>query len=129
MVPEDLKYSAENAWCRREGENVVIGITANGVKALGDIIYVDLPDVDDDVLEEIPFGEIEGTLADVDLRCPVDGKVIEINSALVNTPELLREDPYGSGWLIKLKPDVPGSAENLLSAADYEALVNRKGGR
>jgi glycine cleavage system H protein len=129
MVPEDLKYSKENAWCRQEGENLIVGITENGVKSLGDIVYVDLPDLEDDVLKEIPFGEIEGTLGVADLKCPVDGKVVEINSALATEPELLRKDTYRSGWLMKLKPDVPASVENLLSAADYEALVNRKGGR
>lgn len=129
MVPEDLKFSPEHAWCRRDGDNLLIGITEYGVKSLGDVVYVDLPDVEDDVLKEIPFGEIEGTDGDVNLRCPVDGKVIEINGSLSTTPEILLKDPYRSGWLMKLKPDSPAAMDNLLSASEYEALANRKGGR
>jgi glycine cleavage system H protein len=129
VPPEDLRYTSEDAWCRREGEDLVIGITERAVTALGEIVYVDLPDVGDDVLREIPFGEIEGTQTTRELKSPVDGRVIEINGVLVNKPEALTKDPYRSGWLIRLKPDAAVAMENLLSAPDYEALANRKGGR
>ena len=126
MVPADAKYSASHEWCKRQGQSLIIGITAHGLAALGDIIYVDLPEKGDDVLREVPFGEIEGTRDTRDVSAPADGVIEEINPRIAQSPELLAKDPYDDGWLIRLKPDTEVNLDNLMSANDYEDLIKKR---
>jgi glycine cleavage system H protein len=125
MVPEELRYTPTHEWCRMDGQIVVIGVTDHGVAPVGNVIYVELPEAGDDVLHEVPFGEIEGTRNVKDLVSPFDGVVEAVNSAVVLKPEVLMKEPYES-WLIRLKPDSPASFENLLSAADYEDHLRKR---
>jgi len=108
-----------------DGQIVVIGVTDHGVAPVGNVIYVELPEAGDDVLHEVPFGEIEGTRNVKDLVSPFDGVVEAVNSAVVLKPEVLMKEPYES-WLIRLKPDSPASFENLLSATDYEDQLRKR---
>ena len=126
MVPEQMRYAQTHEWCRLDGEFLVIGVTENAIRPLGDLIYVELPENDDDVLIEVPFGEIEGSRGSKDLTSPVDGRVAEVNSRIVLNPEILNKDPYGDGWLVKLKAEGPISLDNLLSASDYEDFVRKR---
>jgi glycine cleavage system H protein len=125
MVPEELRYTPTHEWCRMDGQIVVIGVTDHGVAPVGNVIYVELPEAGDDVLHEVPFGEIEGTRNVKDLVSPFDGVVEAVNSAVVLKPEVLMKEPYES-WLIRLKPDSPASFENLLSATDYEDQLRKR---
>jgi glycine cleavage system H protein len=125
MVPEELRYTPTHEWCRMDGQIVVIGVTDHGVAPAGNVIYVELPEAGDDVLHEVPFGEIEGTRNVKDLVSPFDGVVEAVNSAVVLKPEVLMKEPYES-WLIRLKPDSPASFENLLSATDYEDQLRKR---
>jgi len=125
MVPEELRYTPTHEWCRMDGQIVVIGVTDHGVAPVGNVIYVELPEAGDDVLHEVPFGEIEGTRNVKDLVSPFDGVVEAVNSAVVLKPEVLMKEPYES-WLIRLKPDSPASFENLLSATEYEDQLRKR---
>ena len=129
MVPEQLRYTPTHEWCRMDGQIVVIGVTDHGLMSVGNIIYVELPEAGDDVLHEVPFGEIEGARDLKDLVCPFDGVVEAVNNAVVLKPDTLMKDPYEEGWLIRLKPDSPVSFENLLSAADYEEQLRKRRSR
>ncbi len=128
MVPEQLRYTPTHEWCRMDGQTVVIGVTDHGVAPVGNVIYVELPEAGDDVLHEVPFGEVEGTRNVKDLVSPFDGVVEAVNSAVVLRPEVLMKEPYES-WLIRLKPDSPASFENLLSASDYEDQLRKRRGK
>jgi len=128
MVPEQLRYTPTHEWCRMDGQTVVIGVTDHGVGPVGNVIYIELPEAGDDVLHEVPFGEIEGTRNVKDLVSPFDGVVEAVNSAVVLKPEVLMKEPY-EGWLIRLKPDSPAAFENLLSAADYEDQLRKRRSR
>lgn len=129
MVPEHLRYTPTHGWCRLDGQAVVIGITAQGIAALGNLIYVELPEVGDDVLREVPFGEIEGTRDVKDLTSAFDGIVEEVNGSVVLSPDILLKDPYEEGWLIRLRPGAPAALDSLLSAADYEEHVRKRRGK
>ncbi len=129
MIPEQLRCTATHEWCRLEGQSVVIGVTENALATIGNLIYVELPAVGDDVLKEVPFGEIEGTSEVKDLNSPFDGVVEAVNSKVVLNPDALVKDPYGEGWLIRLKPDSVASLENLLSASDYEDHQRKRKGK
>jgi glycine cleavage system H protein len=112
-----------------DGQIVVIGVTEHGVGPVGNVIYVELPEVGDDVLHEVPFGEIEGARGVKDLVSPFDGMVEAVNGAVVLKPDMLMKDPYETGWLIRLKPDSPAAFENLLSAADYGEQLRKRRSR
>ena len=129
MVPEQLRYTPTHEWCRMDGQIVVIGVTDHGVQPVGNVIYVELPEVGDDMLHEVPFGEIEGARGVKDLVCPFDGVVEAVNSAVVLKPEVLMKEPYEESWLIRLRPDSPASLENLLSAASYEEQLRKRRSR
>lgn len=126
MVPEHLHYLPSHEWCKIEGNLATIGVTEHGVRNLGDLIYIELPDVGDDVLIEIPFGEIEGMDSAKDLISPVDGVVKEINTRVAHNPEHILKDPYEEGWLIRLKAPSPPSFEHMLSAAEYEQILRKR---
>ena len=129
MIPEQLRYTPTHEWCRMDGPIVVIGVTEHGVGPVGNVIYIELPEAGDDVLHEVPFGEIEGTRGVKDLVSPFDGVVEAVNSAVVLKPEVLMKEPYEESWLIRLRPDSPASLENLLSAASYEEQLRKRRNR
>ena len=126
MYPDDLKYTAEHEWVRSPGSGdgtVRVGITQYAQDALGDIVYVQLPDVGEDVESGSAVGELESTKSVSDVYAPVTGTVVSRNDALDQTPELVNSDPYGEGWLMEIRPSDPSAVEKLLSAEDYRAQV------
>ena len=127
MYPEELKYTSEHEWVRTGGgaEGALrIGITHYAQEALGDIVFVSLPDVGADVEAGTPVGELESTKSVSDVYVPVSGNVVARNEALDATPELVNSDPYGEGWLFELVPAESGDVDGLLTAADYEAQLD-----
>ena len=123
MNPEDLKYSEEHEWLRLDGDTAVIGITHFAQDSLGDVVFVELPDVGSDVKQFEKMGEIESVKAVSDLYSPVGGKVIEVNDSLVDSPELVNDSPYGDGWMLKVEMADSSEVERLMSASEYDTLV------
>ena len=121
MNPEDLHYTREHEWIRTTGETVRVGITDYAQAALGDIVFVTLPEVGAEVTAGQPCGEVESTKSVSDIYAPVSGTVVARNESLDAAPELVNSDPYGEGWMIDLRPEDPGSVDGLLDAAGYEA--------
>jgi glycine cleavage system H protein len=128
MYPEDLRYTSEHEWARREGDSVRVGITHFAQDSLGDIVYVDIPGPGTAVGAGQPFGEVESTKSVSDLFSPVTGEIVERNGALEEAPELVNQDPYGEGWMVVIKPSNMGDVDALLSANDYKALVEAQPG-
>ncbi len=127
MNPEDLKYTAEHEWIKQPGEqpgSIRVGITDFAQDALGDIVFVQLPEVGASIIGGEPVGELESTKSVSDLFAPVDGEVVAVNAALEATPELVNSDPYGEGWLFELKPAEATAIDGLLDAASYEATLS-----
>ncbi len=122
--PEDLRYTAEHEWARREGELVRVGITFYAQDSLGDVVYVELPDVGAVVTQDAPFGEIQSPKAVSDLYAPVTGEILERNEEALATPELVNEDPYGEGWLVVIRPSERSELDRLLDAKKYQELVS-----
>jgi glycine cleavage system H protein len=123
MYPEDLKYTAEHEWVRSPGESdgsIRIGITHYAQDALGDIVYVSLPEVGQDVSAGTPCGELESTKSVSDVYAPLDGTVTAVNGSLDATPELVNNDPYDAGWLFELRPADASAVEALMDAAAYQ---------
>lgn len=123
MIPEDLMYSEEHEWIRIEDDIAVVGITDFAQDQLGDIVYVDLPEEGDTVSAGSVIGELESTKSVSDIFCPVDGVVIKSNEGLEASPEVINSDPYGEGWLVKIRLVGEGSTEGLLDAASYAKIV------
>jgi len=121
--PEDYKYSKEHEWVLVEGNVATIGITDFAQEHLGDIVFVELPAVGDKVSKEDAFGVVESVKAVSDIYAPVSGKVLEVNDDLPENPEMLNEDAYGDGWIIKIEMSDPEELNDLLSAAEYEEYV------
>lgn len=121
--PEDLKYLDSHEYVRLEGEIATIGISAFAVDQLGDIVFVEVPEVGAAVNKGETFGSVESVKAVEDLFSPVTGTVIETNTAVLETPEQLAEDPYGEGWLLKVRVDEPEDLADALSAQEYQAQV------
>src|SRR5919107_1560999 len=120
--PSDLRYTSEHEWARLEGEVIRVGVTFYAQDALGDIVYVELPDPGTRVTQDAPFGEIQSPKAVSDLFAPVTGELIERNDEVVTAPELVNEDPYGEGWLVVIRPDDISELDALLSAKAYSEL-------
>ena len=124
MIPEDLKYTSEHEWLREPGQaegSVRVGITDYAQDALGDIVFVQLPEVGETVTAGAVVGELESTKSVSDLYAPVTGRVVAVNDALEATPELVNSDPYGGGWLFEVTPDDDQAVGDLLDAAAYRA--------
>ena len=119
-LPQDLKYSKEHEWVRKEGDEVVIGITAFAQEQLGAVVYVELPEVDDEIKAGEPFGVVESTKAVSELFAPVSGKVIARNDEIIDAPEKVNEDPFGAAWMIRVKPSNPAEMDALMDAAAYK---------
>ncbi len=122
-IPAELKYSKDHEWARIEGDIAVVGITDYAQNELGDIVYVELPEVGTPIEQGKSFGTVEAVKAVSDLFAPVSGEVVEVNEKLNDSPELVNQDPYGEGWMIKVKMSNPDEVNQLLSKEDYEALL------
>ncbi len=121
--PDDLLYTKDHEWIRMDGDTAVVGITDFAQSELGDIVYVEIDSVGDAVDRDDVFGTVEAVKTVSELFMPVDGEVLEVNDALEANPELVNDDPYGDGWLIKIKVSDPSNRDGLLSSADYAAMV------
>ena len=122
--PQNLKYTNEHEWIRVEGDIAYVGITDYAQEQLGDIVFVDIPTVGETLEANETFGTIEVVKTISDLFLPVAGEVLEQNESLEENPELVNKDPYGEGWLIKMKPANAADLDNLLDAEGYKAVVN-----
>ncbi|HEY9648969.1 MAG TPA: glycine cleavage system protein GcvH [Chroococcidiopsis sp.] len=122
--PANLKYQDTHEYVGLEGDIATIGITAFAVDQLGDIVFLELPEVGDAIAKGENFGTVESVKAVEDLKSPVSGTVLERNDPLLDAPEQLAEDPYGAGWLLKVKIEDPSQLDDALSAEDYSALVD-----
>ena len=123
MVPTDLRYTKDHEWVRVDGDEAVVGITDYATNQLGDIVFVELPDVGRTLSQSATFGVVESVKAVSDLFSPVSGEVTSGNDALAAAPELVNSDPYGEGWMIRLKLANPTEVDELLDAAAYDALI------
>ena len=123
IIPAELKYSKEHEWLRVEGDTATVGITAFAQGELGDIIYVDIDTVGEAIAKDAIFGTVEAVKTVSDLFLPVSGEVIEFNEALKDKPELVNNDPYGEGWMVKIKISNPDEIASLLDAAAYQSLI------
>jgi len=126
MNPEDLKYHKEHTWVRTSGKKATIGITDYAQDALGDIVYIDLPETDTNIEANSEIGEIESTKATSSVISPVSGRVVEINEELSETPEIINEDPYGKGWIAILEIDETSELDDLMDASEYEKYVEEE---
>lgn len=122
--PENLKYTSEHEWIRKEGDVAYVGITDYAQSQLGDIVFVDVPTVGETLKKDEVFGTIEVVKTISDLFIPVSGEVVELNEQLEGNPELVNSDPYGEGWIIKVRLTEPKELDNLLDAAAYKKVVN-----
>ena len=123
MYPDDLKYSKEHEWVRMEGNIAQIGVTVFAQDSLGDVVFIDLPEVGTEVGQFEKFGEIESVKAVSDLFSPIAGTIVDANSAAIDNPETVNTDPYGSGWLIKVEISDPSQLDELMDAETYEAKL------
>ena len=122
--PNDVKYTKEHEWIRLEGDVAYVGITDYAQEQLGDIVFVDIQTVGETLAADETFGTIEVVKTISDLFLPVAGEILEQNEALEERPELVNKDPYGEGWLIKIKPSADADFDSLLDAEAYKALIN-----
>ena len=124
MYPDDLRYSKEHEWVRLDGEEATVGITDYAQEELGDIVYVELPEDGDEFKLSDSFAIVESVKAASDVYSPLSGEVLAVNAELADKPELVNEDPYGAGWMIRLRPGDASEMDDLLDAAGYEALIS-----
>ncbi len=122
-IPVNLKYSNDHEWCRLEGDIATIGITDFAQSQLGDIVFIDVPTLDETVAAGEVFGSIEAVKTVSDAFLPMSGEVVEFNEAVDQDPALVNKDPYGEGWIVKIKVSNPAEYDALLSAEDYEKLI------
>ncbi|MEK3980722.1 glycine cleavage system protein GcvH [Psychrobacillus sp. FSL K6-2836] len=123
-APKDLKYSAEHEWVKTEGGNVRIGITEFAQSELGDIVFVELPQVGDEIKAGDPFGSVESVKTVSELYAPISGKVVEVNTELEDSPEYVNESPYENAWMIVIEPADLTEVDGLLSPEKYEELIS-----
>jgi len=121
--PDDLKYHEEHDWARVEGDEAVLGITWFAADALGELVHFEAPDVGSTVTKGQSYGEVESVKAVSDLIAPLSGEVLEVNERVVDAPETVNEDPYGNGWLLRIRVADPGEADALLDAGAYRELL------
>ena len=126
MNPQDLRYHKEHTWVRISGKKGTIGITDYAQDALGDIVYIDLPEVDATVEANTEISEIESTKSTSSVISPVSGRVLEVNEELSETPEIINEDPYGKGWVAVIELEDPSELDDLLEASEYGKLVDEE---
>ncbi|HHL40911.1 MAG TPA: glycine cleavage system protein GcvH [Deltaproteobacteria bacterium] len=124
--PKDLKYTKEHEWIRVENDSVVVGITDYAQDSLGDIVYLELPQEGATVTKDEPFGVVESVKAVSDLYSPVSGTVIEVNDAIVDSPEVVNDDPYGDAWMIRIELSSKADLDGLLSADEYRGFIEEE---
>jgi len=122
-IPNELKYTPEHEWIRVEGEEIVIGVTDFAQGELGDVVFVEIETEGETLAKGETFGTIEAVKTVSDLYMPVDGTVVEVNSALEDTPELVNSSPFGGGWMIRVKVSDASQLDDLMSAEDYGSLI------
>jgi glycine cleavage system H protein len=123
-IPENLRYSKDHEWVSVEGDVATIGITDYAQSSLGDVVYIELPKPGDKFNAHEAFGSVESVKAVSEIFTPVAGEVAEANDAINDTPEAVNSDPYGKGWMVKIKMENPGAADAMLSAAEYDEYLN-----
>jgi glycine cleavage system H protein len=121
--PEDLKYHAEHDWARIEGDQATFGVTWYAQDALGEVVFFDPPEVGTHVSKDQSYAEVESVKAVSDVFAPLSGEVVEVNEALADSPEKINEDPYGEGWLVKVRLSEPSEVDTLLDVAAYKDLL------
>jgi len=126
MDLDELKYHQEHAWVKVSGRKATIGITNYAQESLGDIVYIELPEVDSDVEINSEIGEIESTKTTSSFISPISGRVVEINDELSESPEIINEDPYGKGWIAKLELDDTSELDDLMDASEYAKYVEEE---
>ncbi|WP_242216604.1 glycine cleavage system protein GcvH [Bacillus cereus group sp. BfR-BA-01380] len=124
-IPKQLRYSEEHEWVQVEGNQVIIGITDFAQHELGDIVFVELPEVGATIAADEPFGSVESVKTVSELYAPVAGKVVAVNEELNDKPELVNESPYEGAWMIKVELEDAGQVDNLLTAEQYEEMINQ----
>ena len=122
-IPNELKYTSDHEWVKMEGSDFVIGITDHAQDSLGDVTFVELPEIGARFEDKAVFGVVESVKAASDLYMPVTGEIIEVNNSLNDSPEKVNSDPYGDGWMIKIRPDQAESLATLLDAGAYSSEV------
>jgi len=123
MVPTDLRYTKDHEWVRLEGDNATVGVTAYAADQLGDVVFVDLPAAGRSLEQHATFGVVESVKAVSDMYAPVAGEVTEANPELAGSPELVNSDPYGAGWMIRIRVADVGQVDGLLDPDAYEQLI------
>ncbi|MGG0409593.1 glycine cleavage system protein GcvH [Peribacillus simplex] len=123
-TPKELRYTKEHEWVKTEDGTVRIGITAFAQSELGDIVFVELPEIGDELKANEPFGSVESVKTVSELYAPISGKVVEVNEDLSDNPEYVNESPYEKAWMVVLEPTNSSDIENLMSAEEYESLIN-----
>ena len=121
--PEELLYHREHDWARIDGDEAVLGVTWHAVDALGELVHYELPDAGATVAKDQTYGEVESVKAVSDLIAPLSGEVLEVNQKVVDAPETVNEDPYGDGWLIRIRMSNPSETDALLDAAGYRQVL------
>jgi glycine cleavage system H protein len=127
MDPKNLRYAKSHEWAHMEGDVCTVGITKFAVEQLTDVVYIDLPDVGDHVFKDDSFGEIESVKAVSDLYSPVNGEIIQVNNKLENDPSLVTNDPYGAGWMIKIRVEEGSKIDHLMTLEQYEKQIASEG--
>ncbi|MEN8156110.1 MAG: glycine cleavage system protein GcvH [Bacteroidota bacterium] len=122
-VPDDLKYTKEHEWIRVEGDEIVVGVTDFAQGELGDVVFMEIETEGETLSMGDTYGTIEAVKTVSDLYMPADGEILEVNAALEDTPELVNSDPFGEGWMIRIKLSDPAQLDQLMSAADYRELI------
>jgi glycine cleavage system H protein len=125
-TPEDLAYTKDHEWVRVKGEEATVGITDHAQQQLGDVVYVELPKVGDKFETSEPFGSVESVKAVSEIYMPLSGNVVEVNDALNDSPELVNEDPYGDGWMIRIKIANASQVDALLTSIEYEDYIKEE---
>ena len=123
-IPNDLKYTKEHEWVRTDGEIIIVGITDHAQSELGDIIFIEFPELNKLISKDEPFGTIEAVKTVADLFAPVTGKILEINEALEDSPELVNSDTYGEGWIVKITDIDYSQFDDLLDSEKYKEMIN-----
>ena len=125
-TPEDLSYTKDHEWVRVKASEATVGITDHAQKQLGDVVYVELPKVGDKFEASEPFGSVESVKAVSEIYMPVSGSVIEVNETLNDSPEQVNEDPYGDGWMIRIRIDNPAQVDALLTSVEYDDYIKEE---
>jgi glycine cleavage system H protein len=123
-TPKDLRYSKEHEWVKTEGENVRIGITHFAQSELGDIVFVELPEVGDTITADEPFGSVESVKTVSELYAPISGKVVEVNEDLNDSPEFVNDSPYEKAWMVVIEPSDASEVDKLMTSEEYDQMIN-----